>query len=29
MLDEISTNVAEAIPYRSFKEKIQIVLEDY
>jgi len=28
MLDEISYNVAEVIPYRSFKEKIHIVLEE-
>ena len=28
MLDEISTNVAEAIPYKTFKEKINIVLEE-
>ena len=25
MLDEISTNVAEVIPFRTFKEKILIV----
>jgi len=25
MLDEISTNVAEAIPYKNFKDKIKIV----
>ena len=28
MLDEVSTNVAEAIPYRTFKEKIQIVKQE-
>lgn len=28
MLNKISINVAEAIPYRNFKEKIQIVLEE-
>ncbi len=28
MLDEISTNVAEVIPYRTFKEKIQIVKQE-
>ncbi len=28
MLDEISTNVAEVIPFRTFKEKILIVKKE-
>lgn len=28
MLDEISYNVAEAIPYKNFREKIKIVMEE-
>ena len=28
VLDEISTNVAEAIPYKNFKERLNIVLDE-
>lgn len=28
MLDDISTNVAEVIPYRNFKEKLKIVKQE-